>query len=79
VQADTRLIASIVAGAFFMQLLDSAIINTSLPQMAQSFGVTPVGVSVGITIYLMSAAAFMPLSGWLADRFGQCKALAVPS
>jgi len=70
VQADTRLIASIVAGAFFMQLLDGAIINTSLPQMAQSFGVTPVGVSIGITIYLMSAAAFMPLSGWLADRFG---------
>jgi EmrB/QacA subfamily drug resistance transporter len=70
VQAETRLIACIVAGAFFMQLLDSTIINTSLPQMAQSFGVTPVGISIGITIYLMSAAAFMPLSGWLADRFG---------
>jgi EmrB/QacA subfamily drug resistance transporter len=69
-RADTRLIAGIVAGAFFMQLLDSAIINTSLPQMAATFGVTPLGVSVGITIYLMSAAAFMPLSGWLADRFG---------
>jgi EmrB/QacA subfamily drug resistance transporter len=70
VQAETRLIACIVAGAFFMQLLDSTIINTSLPQMAHSFGVTPLGISIGITIYLMSAAAFMPLSGWLADRFG---------
>jgi len=69
-RAGPRLIACIVAGAFFMQLLDSTIINTSLPQMAQSFGVTPVGTSIGITIYLMSAAAFMPLSGWLADRFG---------
>jgi EmrB/QacA subfamily drug resistance transporter len=69
-RADTRLIAGIVAGAFFMQLLDSTIINTSLPQMAATFGVTPLGVSVGITIYLMSAAAFMPLSGWMADRFG---------
>jgi EmrB/QacA subfamily drug resistance transporter len=69
-RADTRLIAGIVAGAFFMQLLDSAIINTSLPQMAATFGVTALGVSIGITIYLMSAAAFMPLSGWLADRFG---------
>jgi EmrB/QacA subfamily drug resistance transporter len=69
-RADTRLIAGIVAGAFFMQLLDSTIINTSLPQMAASFGVTPVGISIGITIYLMSAAVFMPLSGWLADRFG---------
>jgi EmrB/QacA subfamily drug resistance transporter len=69
-RADTRLIAGIVAGAFFMQLLDSTIINTSLPQMAASFRVTPVGVSIGITIYLMSAAVFMPLSGWLADRYG---------
>jgi EmrB/QacA subfamily drug resistance transporter len=69
-RADTRLIAGIVAGAFFMQLLDSTIINTSLPQIAATFGVTPVGVSIGITIYLMSAAVFMPLSGWLADRFG---------
>jgi len=69
-RSDTRLIAGIVAGAFFMQLLDSTIINTSLPQMAATFGVTPLGVSVGITIYLMSAAAIMPLSGWLADRFG---------
>ena len=53
-----------------MQLLDSTIINTSLPQMALSFGVTAVDASIGITIYLMSAATFMPLSGWLAERFG---------
>lgn len=66
----SRRIALIVAAAFFMQLLDGAIMNTSLPQMAASFGVLPLDLSVGITIYMLSAAAFVPVSGWLADRLG---------
>lgn len=65
-----RNIALIVGGAFFMVLLDSAIIATSLPRMAQSFGVEPVELSIGISIYLLSVAAFVPLSGWLSDRYG---------
>lgn len=69
-RSNTTLIAAIVASAFFMEMLDGAIINTSLPQMAASFAVRPLNLSIGITIYLMSAAAFVPLSGWLADRFG---------
>ncbi len=64
------MIALIVATAFFMQGLDSAIMNTSLPQMARSFAVAPLDLSIGITIYMLTAAAFVPLSGWLADRFG---------
>ena len=66
----STLIAVIVASAYFMEMLDGAIINTSLPQMAASFAVRPLDLNVGITIYLMSAAVFVPLSGWLADRFG---------
>jgi EmrB/QacA subfamily drug resistance transporter len=69
-RSSTTLIAAIVASAFFMEMLDGAIINTSLPQMAASFQVRPLDLSIGITIYLMSAATFVPLSGWLADRFG---------
>jgi EmrB/QacA subfamily drug resistance transporter len=69
-RSNTTLIAAIVASAFFMEMLDGAIINTSLPQMAASFQVRPLDLSIGITIYLMSAATFVPLSGWLADRFG---------
>ena len=53
-----------------MVLLDSAIIATSLPRMAQTFGVEPIELSIGISIYLVSVAAFVPLSGWLSDRFG---------
>jgi len=66
----SRRVALIVAAAFFMQLLDGAIMNTSLPQMAVSFGVLPLDLSVGITLYMLSAAAFVPISGWLADRIG---------
>ena len=65
-----RRIALIVAGAFFMQNLDSAIINTSLPQMAASFHARALDLSAGITAYVIAAAAFLPLAGWAADRYG---------
>ena len=66
----SRRVALIVAVAFFMQLLDSTIISTSLPQMGQSFGVAAVAMSIGITAYMLTMAVFVPLSAWLADRFG---------
>ncbi|TIP73353.1 MAG: MFS transporter, partial [Mesorhizobium sp.] len=47
-----RRVALIVAVAFFMQLLDSTIISTSLPQMGESFGVPAVAMSIGITVYM---------------------------
>ncbi|MER8751499.1 DHA2 family efflux MFS transporter permease subunit [Mesorhizobium sp. M1050] len=67
---NARRVALIVAIAFFMQLLDSTIISTSLPQMGASFGVSAVAMSIGITAYMLIMAVFVPLSGWLADRFG---------
>ncbi|WP_136621405.1 MULTISPECIES: DHA2 family efflux MFS transporter permease subunit [Mesorhizobium] len=67
---NARRVALIVAIAFFMQLLDSTIISTSLPQMGESFGVSAVAMSIGITVYMLTMAVFVPLSGWLADRFG---------
>lgn len=67
---NARRVALIVASAFFIQHIDGAIINTSLPQMAESFSVQPVDINIGITAYLLSMAAFVPLGGWIADRFG---------
>ncbi len=67
---DARRVALIVAAAFFMQNLDGAIINTSLPQMARAFHVRPADLNIGITAYILSTAAFVPLSGWVADRLG---------
>src|SRR5262249_1429005 len=65
-----KLVALVVAVSFFMQLLDSTIVITSLPQMAGSFGVEPVEMSIGLTVYMLTMAAFIPLAGWLGDRFG---------
>jgi EmrB/QacA subfamily drug resistance transporter len=66
----SRIVPLVVAGAFFMDGLDSSIISTSLPQMATSFGVSPPQMSAAITSYLISLAIFIPVSGWIADRFG---------
>ena len=71
----------IIAASFFMEGLDTSIINTSLPQMASSFGVAVPLMSAAITAYLLSLAIFIPISGWIADRFGArrvfCVAIAV--
>jgi EmrB/QacA subfamily drug resistance transporter len=67
----SRIVAFVVAVSFFMQFLDGTIITTSLPQMATSFGVEPVSMSIGITVYLLTMAAFVPLAGWAGDRFGE--------
>jgi EmrB/QacA subfamily drug resistance transporter len=66
----SQLIAFIVAVAFFMENLDGTAIATALPQMARSFGVSPAHLSIGITAYLVTLAIFIPISGWIADRYG---------
>jgi len=66
----TRMIPFIVGCALFMQMLDSTVVATALPAMAQALGATPVRLNVAITSYLLSVAVFVPVSGWAADRFG---------
>ncbi|HEY4200696.1 MAG TPA: DHA2 family efflux MFS transporter permease subunit [Devosiaceae bacterium] len=65
-----RNVALVVAAAFFMQLLDGVIIVTALPQMAIAFGVKTLDMSIGVTVYMLANAIFIPMAGWLADRFG---------
>ncbi|WP_246402400.1 MFS transporter [Gluconacetobacter dulcium] len=60
----------IVAATFFMEYLDSTIIATALPAMARSFHVGPNELSLGMTAYMLTLAVFIPISGWMADRFG---------
>jgi EmrB/QacA subfamily drug resistance transporter len=64
------LVPMVVACAFFIENFDSTVITTALPAMAESFGTNPIELSSGITAYLLSVAIFIPISGWLADRFG---------
>jgi EmrB/QacA subfamily drug resistance transporter len=63
-------VPAIIGSALLMQTLNATVISNALPAMARSFHVEPLRVSLAITVYLLSAAVFLPLSGWLADRFG---------
>ncbi len=65
-----RIVALIVAGTFFMEFLDGTVIATALPAMAHDFGRPVVSLSIGISAYLLTLAVFIPLSGWVADRYG---------
>ena len=60
----------VVAATFFMEYLDTTVIATALPQMAQSFGIGPNSLSLGMTAYMLALAVFIPASGWVADRCG---------
>lgn len=65
-----RLVPLIVACALFMENLDSTIIATALPSIARSLGEDPLHLSLAITSYLLALSIFIPLSGWMADRYG---------
>ncbi|WP_442808026.1 MFS transporter [Trinickia soli] len=60
----------IVACAMFMESVDANIIVTALPSMARDFGSDPVALKVAITSYVVGLGVFIPICGWLADRFG---------
>jgi len=54
----------------FMVVLDSTIVNVSLPKIMSSFGVGLSTIQWVITAYMLAMAAMLPTSGWLADKFG---------
>ena len=60
----------IVATALFMENMDATVISTSLPVIALELGVDPISLKLALTSYLVSLAVFIPISGWMADRFG---------
>jgi EmrB/QacA subfamily drug resistance transporter len=64
------LVPLIVACALFMENLDSTVLATALPAIARSLGENPLRLNLAISAYLFSLAVFIPVSGWVADRFG---------
>lgn len=60
----------IVAFGFFMQSLDTTIVNTALPSMARSLGESPLHMHMVVVSYVLTVAVMLPASGWLADRVG---------
>ena len=59
-----------VAAGFFMQSLDTTIVNTALPSIARAFGEDALAMSNVVVAYTLTMATLTPASGWLADRFG---------
>lgn len=64
------LVPLIVATALFMENMDSTVLATSLPAIAHDLRVDPIALKLALTSYLVSLAVFIPVSGWMADRFG---------
>src|SRR5881394_2243352 len=65
-----RLLPWLVAVAFFMQSLDTTILNTAVPAIAEAMHVRPLDMKSVLASYTLSLAVFIPISGWMADRFG---------
>jgi EmrB/QacA subfamily drug resistance transporter len=68
--ASKRLLPWLVAVAFFMEQLDTTILNTAVPTMAEALKVAPLSMKSVLASYTLSLAVFIPISGWVADRFG---------
>jgi EmrB/QacA subfamily drug resistance transporter len=65
-----RLLPLIVACALFIENMDSTVISTSLPAIARDLATEPIALKLALTTYLLALAVFIPVSGWVADRFG---------
>ena len=65
-----RLLPWLVAVAFFMESLDTTILNTAVPAISNALHVAPLSMKSVLASYTLSLAVFIPISGWMADRFG---------
>ncbi len=65
-----RLLPWLIAVAFFMESLDTTILNTAVPTIAAALKVAPLSMKAVLSSYTLSLAVFIPISGWMADRFG---------
>jgi EmrB/QacA subfamily drug resistance transporter len=69
-QGSTWAITLTVAAALFMENMDGSIITTSLPAIAEDLATDPISLKLAFTTYLLGLTVFLPVSGWLADRYG---------
>src|SRR5580704_5217597 len=63
----------VVAVAFLMEQLDSTILTTAIPNISRSLATTAIRMNLAVTVYVLTLAVFIPLSGWFADRYGMRK------
>ena len=72
-----RYLPWVVATALFMEQLDATIVNTAIPSIAATLQVTPLSLKSVVTSYIISLAVGIPVSGWMADRFGTRKVFGI--
>jgi EmrB/QacA subfamily drug resistance transporter len=72
-----RSIPLVLAVALFMEQMDSTVIATALPAIAADVDTSPISLKLALTAYLVSLAIFIPISGWMADRFGARRIFAI--
>src|ERR1700679_1722739 len=65
-----RLLPWLVAVALFMESLDTTILHTAVPVVSKALGVSMLSMKAVLASYTLSLAVFIPISGWMADRFG---------
>ena len=65
-----RVLPWLVAVAFFMESLDTTILNTAVPVISSALHVSALSMKSVLASYTLSLAVFIPISGWMADRFG---------
>jgi EmrB/QacA subfamily drug resistance transporter len=70
VAANQRVLPWLVAVAFLLQSVDTTILNTAVPVVAKALNVAPLAMRSVLATYTLSLAMFIPISGWMADRFG---------
>jgi EmrB/QacA subfamily drug resistance transporter len=69
-ESSRQLLPWLVAVAFFMESLDTTILNTAVPAISEALQVAPLSMKAVLASYTLSLAVFIPISGWMADRFG---------
>ncbi|MCC7267543.1 MAG: MFS transporter [Caulobacteraceae bacterium] len=69
----SSVVAAIIGAAMLMQTLNATVLSNALPTMAHALHIEPLRLNLAITAYMLAAAVFLPVSGWLADRYGAKK------
>ena len=69
-QRNLRVLPWLVAVGLFMENLDISILNTAVPTIAEDLGTSALSLKAVLTTYTLALAVFIPISGWMADRYG---------
>lgn len=72
-----RAVALLVAGTFFMENLDATVITPAIPKIAQTLHAIPVSLNTAVSAYMLTLGVFIPVSGWIANRFGARRVFAL--